>query len=119
MSSKSSFQWWGIITYVFLGLMAGSLIMSAIVVYNYTFRTLEDAHTIVLLNTETLVNNVNMDAYNKAIHALENKDKKSNFSGSARNIFNFGSGFTTSTPSPTSTSSTASTTAYAPTSTNP
>jgi hypothetical protein len=106
--SKNAFQWWGVITYVFLGLMAGSLVMSAFVVYNYTFRTLEDAHTIVLLNTETLVNNVNMDSYNKAVRALETKNKASNFNNKLRNIFTFGQ---IETPS-TTTTSTASSTAY-------
>jgi hypothetical protein len=85
--AKSAFQWWGIITFVFLGLMAASLILSAFVVYNYTFQTLEDAHTIILLNTETLINNVNIDAYNKALKALEIKNNTSGFNPSLRNIF--------------------------------
>jgi hypothetical protein len=108
--SKNAFQWWGVITYIFLGLMAGSLVMSAFIVYNYTFRTLEDAHTIVLLNTETLVNNVNMDSYNKAVRALDTKNKASNFSSNLRNIFILGQVETA--PIPTSTTSTASSTAY-------
>ena len=102
--TKNIFQWWAIITYLFLGLMAGSIIMSAIFVYNYTFRTLEDAHTIVLLNTETLVNNVNMDAYHKAIKALGVKNNLDNQKPSTRNIFSF---YVAAPTAPTTTTSSA------------
>ena len=89
-TSKAKYQWWTVASYVLYGLMAGSLLFSAILVYNYTFRTLEDAHTIVLLNTDTVVNNVNMDMYKKAVNTINKKNVASGFSESIRNIFTYG-----------------------------
>jgi hypothetical protein len=70
---RGQYQWWGIITYVMFGIMFGSVLFSSILIYNYTFRTLEDAHTIVLLNTDSMVNNVNLDMYKKAVNAINMK----------------------------------------------
>lgn len=93
---KGTYQWWRVITFLAVGLMAGSLLMSAIFVYNYTFRTLEDAHTIVLLNTDMVVNNVNLENYQKAASLIEAKSAQLAVPNKVRNMFNYGS-LTTST----------------------
>ncbi|MFA6105623.1 MAG: hypothetical protein WC725_03470 [Patescibacteria group bacterium] len=89
ISMKNQFQWWSIITYLMFGLMIGSLLLSSIIIYNYTFRTLEDAHTIVLLNTDTVVNNVNLDMYKRAVDAIKLKSTRSEIDRNLRNIFVF------------------------------
>lgn len=63
--------------------------MSAIFIYNYTFRTLEDAHTIVLLNTNMLVNNINMENYQKAVDLLNTRSINPMIPGQLRNIFDY------------------------------
>lgn len=102
---KGTYQWWVIITYLVLGLMVGSLLMSGIFVYNYTFRTLEDAHLIVLLNTDMVVNNVNMENYQKAVELVNQKSAPTVIPDKLRNIFIYGA-FTTSTTSTVQSSST-------------
>ena len=89
LAAKGTYQWWVIASYLLLGLMAGSIVMSTIFVYNYTFRTLEDAHTIVLLNTDMVVNNINMITYNKAAAALGLKSVKIVIPPQLRNIFSY------------------------------
>lgn len=79
--------------------MIGSLLMSGFFVYNYTFRSLEDAHTIVLLNTDLVVNNINMENYQKAINLLKLKSTKTEIPNKVRNIFNY-KPLTTSAPAP-------------------
>ena len=96
LNLRSTYQWWGVITYLALGLMAGSLLMSGVFVYNYTFRTLEDAHTIVLLNTDTVANNVNLENFQKATDLVSSKSVPLLIPNKVRNIFSFGS-FSTST----------------------
>ena len=93
---KNTYQWWRVITFIVFGLMVGSLLMSAIFVYNYTFRTLEDAHTIVLLNTDRVVNNINLDNYQKAVSLIELKSVQLEIPNKIRNIFIYGS-YSTST----------------------
>ena len=90
IAARAKYQWWTVVSYILYGLMAASLLFSAILVYNYTFRTLEDAHTIVLLNTDTVVNNVNMDMYKKAVNTINKKNVPSGFSENIRNIFSYG-----------------------------
>jgi hypothetical protein len=89
ISVRGKYQWWSIISYILFGIMAGSLLFSAILVYNYTFRTLEDAHTIVLLNTDTVVNNVNLDMYKRATDAINLKNSPSGVSQTLRNVFSY------------------------------
>ncbi len=89
ITTKGQYQWWSIATYIMFGLMVGSLLFSAIIVYNYTFRTLEDAHNIVLLNTDTVVNNVNMDMYKRAVNAINTKNEPSGLSSNIRFVFTY------------------------------
>ena len=88
---NNTYQWWRVITFLVFGLMAGSLLMSSIFVYNYTFRTLEDAHTIVLLNTDMIANNINLENYQKAVTMVNSKSELLTVPSKIRNIFNFGS----------------------------
>lgn len=104
MAKGGTYQWWRILTFVMFGIMAGSLLFSGIVVYNYTFRTLEDAHTIVLLNTETIINTVNLDNYNKALSYLNTKETSVTVPAPLRNFFEYGfKQASTSTPTSSST----------------
>ncbi|MEK7625639.1 MAG: hypothetical protein AAB467_04830 [Patescibacteria group bacterium] len=91
LAVKGTYQWWVIISYLVFGLMAGSLLMSGIFVYNYTFRTLEDAHTIVLLNTDMVVNNINIVNYKKAVDLLKIKSPTP-LPENMRNIFGYVTG---------------------------
>lgn len=94
------YQWWRISTFLMFGLMAGSILMSGFFIYNYTFRTLADAHTIVLLNSETVVNTVNLNNFQKAVAIVNTKTATSTVQDGIRNIFTYPV-MSTSTPSTT------------------
>lgn len=89
-----------------LGFMIGTLVLSGIAVYNYTFRSLEDAHTIVLLNTDTVANNINIGNYNRAVELVAAKDKEIVIPQNTRNIFSYSSAAPITKPSTTSTATT-------------
>lgn len=93
------YAWWRLSTFVMLGLMAASLLYSGFFVYNYTFRSLEDAHTIVLLNTDSIVNTINLENYEKAVKILELKTSSSTIPVNIRNIFVYDTSFPTSSTS--------------------
>jgi hypothetical protein len=112
ISMRGKYQWWSVITYVMFGIMVGSILFSSMLIYNYTFRTLEDAHTIVLLNADSMVNNVNLDMYKKAVEAISLKNSIMNHPADLRNIFVYNTSTaalqpvtthvpTSSTPTPT------------------
>lgn len=103
ITAKGTYQWWVIVSDIIFGLMVGSLLLSAIFVYNYTFRTLEDAHTIVLLNTDMVVNNINVENYQKAVSLLSLKTPIISIPDSLRNIFSYKLIPTTTPESSTST----------------
>lgn len=96
MYSKGPYQFWRLGTFVLFGIMVGSLLMSGILIYNYTFRALEDAHTIVLLNSDAAVDKVNLDNYNKATGLISLKTVATPIPANLRNIFVY---LSTSTPS--------------------
>lgn len=81
-----------------MGAMLSTLVISGFFIYNYTFRSLEDAHTIVTLNTDTVVNTVNLDNYQHATQILTAKVTSTTIPANPRNIFVY---LSTSTPTST------------------
>lgn len=91
------YAWWRLSTFAMFGLMAASIIYSGFFVYNYTFQSLEDAHTIVLLNTDSIVNTINVENYNKAVQILNTKNSSTTIPADLRNVFSYNIKVTTST----------------------
>lgn len=88
--SKTPYQSWHIITFVLFGVLAGSVIVSTYFIYSYVYRTLDDAHSIVVLNSNASVNTVNLPALEKAKQILALKKIPVIFPPGLRNIFIYG-----------------------------
>ncbi|MBI5729375.1 MAG: hypothetical protein HY983_04030 [Candidatus Magasanikbacteria bacterium] len=93
-------KWW-LASFAFFGILLSSAIASSYFIYLNIFRTLDDAHSIVILNSGLAINSVNMESYQQATRALELKEKTSTIPKNIRDIFSYGPETASSTPTST------------------
>lgn len=85
----SAYTVWKIISMILIGLMIGSVIVSSYFIYSHVYRTLSDANTIIILNSSTLIDDVNLTGFEKAKQNVENKMPTTTISKNLRSIFVF------------------------------
>ncbi|HLD61069.1 MAG TPA: hypothetical protein VJA27_02980 [Patescibacteria group bacterium] len=100
-SSPDPYLWWRLITFILVGVMIGSIIVSSYFIYQHIYRTIDDANTIIVLNSNQTIDTINMPTYNKALKAVELKTAVITISLPVRDIFSYGA--TSTPPAPSST----------------
>jgi|GEM_PF-2731950 hypothetical protein len=102
--SLSRYQWWRLSAILMFGLMFSAFFATSYFLYNFIFSKLEDAHTIILLNSEAPTDTINMDNYQKARAYIDLKNSSLPLVFPIRNIFSFAE--KTNKPRPTTVTTT-------------
>lgn len=87
---RKAFTWRRLIIIFTLGLIGGSGLLSAFLIYKYIFQTLDDANAVQVLRAGAMVDLIDSDSYDKMKKLIEVKAYLPN-TASARNIFLFSS----------------------------
>lgn len=85
--ATGSYLGWRIMSIVVFGAMVGSFIMSSYFIYQYIYRTLEDANSIVVLNSSLGLDTINKPLFLQAKKYLEFKAVHLTAPAKLRNIF--------------------------------
>lgn len=91
---------WRMASFALFGVLLASIIGSSYFIYSKIYQTLNDANSIIILNSGLSINNVNMESYQQALKALKLKEKTSVIPKNIRDIFSYGQ-TASSTPTPT------------------
>ncbi|MEK7161051.1 MAG: hypothetical protein AAB724_03410 [Patescibacteria group bacterium] len=91
LEKTSAYLKWKITSIIIVGFMVASIIFSSYFIYLNIYRTLEDANTVVLLNTVASIDAINMPAYEKAESFLELKQSPVSVPKNIRNVFSYSS----------------------------
>lgn len=81
---------WRLITYLVAGLMIAGVFISGVFIYRYIYVTLDNANAVMILNTNTSINVIDVPTFNKAIQILDSKLQPPAIMP-ARNIFSYAS----------------------------
>jgi len=90
---------WRLASLALFGVLLGSVIGSFYFIYLNIYRTLDDAHNIIILNSNLSINKINMESYRQAALAIKLKEKPSSIPKNIRDIFSYGQ-TASSTPTP-------------------
>lgn len=85
--SDSPFFLWKILSILVIGAMLSCVILSVYFIYTQIYRTLDDANTIVVLNSDLQMDTINMGAFEHAKSLVALKNSTSSFTKPVRNIF--------------------------------
>lgn len=89
---------WRLASLALFGVLLSGVIGSFYFIYLNIYRTLDDAHSIIILNSNLSINKVNMESYEQAVRALKLKEKTSGIPKNIRNLFSYGPESASSTP---------------------
>lgn len=84
---KSSFGLWRIISYVVIGFVIGSIIVSAAFINRYVYQTLEEANSVVVLKSGPDLDLINDEWYERGSNLIALKNSTSTPLIPARNVF--------------------------------
>jgi hypothetical protein len=87
--SFNRYRWWRIIAILTFGILMAAFLATTFFLYTYIFRRLEDAHTIVMLDTVQQSDTLNLNNYQKAVSLLSLKTSSTPFVFPLRNVFEF------------------------------
>lgn len=80
---------WRLVSLLLISILCGLVIGSSYFIYSYVYRTLDDAHTIIILNSSYSINSINLENYKKATRALLLKEAAQSVPKDLRNIFTY------------------------------
>ncbi len=86
-NSKTPYLGWRLFSVALMGVMAGSILVSAFFIYDSVYQTLDDANSIVALNSSASLAVINQSVYAKATELVALKNTTSTISKNSRNIF--------------------------------
>jgi len=85
---------WEVLRLFFFGFMLGSIIFSAIFIYQHIFQTLNEANSVVVLSSSSALDPLNLDGFKKTQAIVAEKQATSTLPSNLRQIFRY----ETSTP---------------------
>ncbi len=99
------YERWEVFTILLFGFLTASVILGAYFTYTYVYRTLDDAHSIIVLSSSASINQINETFFQNAAHLVALKNSSSTFAFPIRDIFSYASSTNASTPASSTSSS--------------
>lgn len=99
---RGPLAWWRVGALLLWGILAGSLGLSSLLIYQSTFQTLNEANSIVVLSATPDLDSIDIEKYELAEAIVDNKTKGPAIPRLVRDIFSFSSSSPAAEPVSTS-----------------